>query len=266
MEENKDQYQEYDTTIKDLGGIKDVNLFFKAIELYFSTELSLHDSLVINNDFDIRTVKTRKKTEWALNKTILKFLNKDHEQLLYGIIQPDVPFQDKALALFWQFALNNKLFREISINVFTKIYFSGRASISNDEIIAFIKEQSHKSGSESLQWSEETIYRIATKYLNLMSKLSFVSEGRNKSFIPIRPSLEVQILFLYFTQLFTPQNRDILGSSVLPLCFIAAEDIHNRLKKISTKGYFNMDFNGINLNIELIHGFKGICDVLYHRS
>jgi len=50
----------------------------------------------------------------------------------------------------------------------------------------------------------------------------------------------------------------------LPISFIPYEDIQDRLKKLSLKGLFNMNFNGVALNIELIHSYKGICDVLYN--
>ena len=39
-----------------------------------------------------------------------------------------------------------------------------------------------------------------------------------------------------------------------------------KLKKLSLKDYFNMDFNGVDLNIELTHSYKGICDVLSART
>ena len=47
--------------------------------------------------------------------------------------------------------------------------------------------------------------------------------------------------------------------------FIPSEkDSQDRLKTLSLKGFFNMNANGVALNIELIHSYKGICDVLYN--
>jgi hypothetical protein len=73
------------------------------------------------------------------------------------------------------------------------------------------------------------------------------------------------VLFLYFASLQEPDNRNILKNEMLPLLFIPVEDIQDRLKKLSLKGYIHMTYNGIDLNIELTHSFKEICDVLYHR-
>jgi hypothetical protein len=72
------------------------------------------------------------------------------------------------------------------------------------------------------------------------------------------------VLFLYFAKLFSPRTNNILANELLPISFIPLEDIQERLKKLSLKGYFNMNFNGVALNIELTHSYKGVCDALYN--
>ncbi len=260
---DNDIIQEYNTSMKDIGGVKDINAIFKTIMDYFKDSDSVNKNIITNNEFDTRTVKTRQKIGWAMQKTVLQFINGSHEDLIASIFLPRIPVQDKKYAFFWQIALNNRLFREISLDVFVKNYFTGRAAITNDEIIAFIKEQITGKNISGIKWSEETFYRIATKYLNLMSKLNFVSEGRTKQYNHIRPSAESQALFLYFAGLYAPQSNNILSNRFLPLSFIHEDDIHGRLKKLALKGFFNMNYNGVALNIEFIHDYKGICDVLF---
>ena len=97
-----------------------------------------------------------------------------------------------------------------------------------------------------------------------MSKLGFLSTGRIKSFQNIRPSSEVQIIFLYFAKIYDFNNSDILSNELLPISFIHPDDLKEKLKKLSLKGFFNMNFNGITLNIELIYNYKGVCNVLYN--
>lgn len=169
---------------------------------------------------------------------------------------------DLRFAFFWHLSLTNRLFREISLGVFVKAYYSGRASISQNDIIPFVKEIKNESGNPL--WAEETIYRIATKYLSLLTKLNFVSSGRTKEFKPIRPSSEAQILFIYFSKLFNPRSPDIMSHDFLPISFISPKDMQQKFKKLSLKGFFNMNFNGVALNIELTHSYKGICDALYN--
>jgi len=177
----------------------------------------------------------------------------------------NVLLPEKDLILFWQFALSNRLFREISCKVFIKVYFSGRSILSKDDLIAYLKEFLSQNKRLNLKWSENTINTLSTKYLNLMTKLNFLEGARIKSFRHIRTSAEALVLFLYFARLHDPENSNILKNDMLPLSFVTLEDLRERLKKLSLKGYFNMNFNGFTLNIELTHSFKGICDVLFNR-
>lgn len=254
---------EYNTAIKDIAGVKDYTLIFNIINAHFTEPDSIDSKITEKNQFDLRASKTRTKVNWAINKSILQFINDEHKDLVSKAFQDSVPLQDKRFAFLWHFCLNNRLFREITINVFTKVYFSGRAQISKDDIIAYIKDVPGNDGSGKLGWSEETIYRLATKYLSLMTKFDYVSAGRVKSFNHIRPSQEAMVLFLYFANLFSPKVKNILENELLPASFIVTDDIQVRLKKLSLKGFFDMSFNGVALNVELTHSHKDICDALY---
>ena len=253
----------YDTAINIIGGLKDCSVIFKAIDSHFSESDTFKELVKNRNEFNLRTEKSRTRIEREVKKAFLRFINQEHLDLIKGIFRDRVPLRDKELVLVWQFALNNRLFREITANVFVKTYFSGRAAISKDDIIAYLKEFLSQNEHLQISWSESTINTLSTKYLNLMSKLGFISTGRVKSFKHIRPSSEVQVLFLYFTKLFSPNVSNLLANGLLPISFVSLTDIQERLKKLSLKGFFNMNFTGVALNIELTHSYKGICDVLY---
>lgn len=254
----------YDTAINVIGGLRDLSVIFQALDAHFSQSDSLKDLIHERNEFYISTEKSRARIESEVRKAFLQFKNKDHEDLIRAICSKNIPRQDKELILMWQFALNNRLFREITTNVFVKIYYSGRTVISKDDIIAYLKEFLLQNESLNLKWSEITINTLSTKYLNLMSKLGYLSTGRIKSFKTIQPSSEAQVLFLYFAKLSSLKTSDILTNELIPISFIHPEDILDRLKKLSLKGYFNMNFNGVALNIELTYNYKGVCDVLYN--
>ena len=257
--------REYDTTIKDIAGIKDYSVIFDVIKAYFENEASSDRLVISENIFDIRTEKGRQKVAWAIKNTILSFANEDHKDLLRSLFKATVPVQDRNFILLWQLCINNKLVWDITCNVFIKTYYSGRAAISSDDIIGYLKEELNDPKS-SLQkdWAEETIYRIATKYLSLMTKLGFVSSGRVKTFEPVRISREAQTLFLYFSKVIAPDNSNLYASEILPLLFIQKADLLERLKKLSMKGLFNISLNGVSLKVDLIHPHTEICDVLYH--
>jgi len=254
----------YNTAINVIGGLKDCSVIFKAIDSHFSQFDSLKELINQRNEFNLRTEKSRTRIEREVRKAFLQFRNEEHQALIQGIFTERVPLQDKELVLAWQFALNNRLFREISSRVFVKTYYTGRAGISKDDITAFLKEFPRQNESLEINWSENTINTLSTKYLNLMSKLGFLSPGRVKSFKHIRPSSEAQVLFIYFAKTFSPSAGNILANELLPVSFIPSDDVRYRLKKLSLKGFFNMNFNGVSLNIKLTHSYRGICDVLYN--
>lgn len=266
MEESKklERSNDYDTTINVIGGLRDCHVIFKAIDAHFSESDSIEKLISQRNEFNLRTEKSRERIERAVKQSFLRFENLQHQELIQEIFKDHVPLQDKELVLVWQFALSNRLFREITTGVFIKTYNSGRASISKEDIIAYLKELLSGSSSKQIVWSQSTITTLATKYLNLMTKLELLSSGKVKSFGHIRPSSEAQVLFLYFAKLFSPAVVNILDNKFLPISFIHSEDLVERLKKLSMKGFFNMSFNGVALNIELTHSYKEICNVLYH--
>ena len=263
MNEHSDSLyiNEYNTVIKDIAGVGELSTFYRIISECFSTE-GENEAIILKHLSSIRTERTRKKVAWAVNKSVLHFYNEDHQSLISNIFSGKISVVDKSFVFFWHLSLTNRLFREISVDLFIKIYLSGRVSISQDDIIPYLKEIKDKN--EKPLWADETIYRIATKYLSLMTKLEFVSEGRIKSFKYIRPSIEAQVLFLYLANLYNPVSNNLLINPLLNLSFIEKADLLERLKKISMRDYFHLNYNGVALNIELIHSYKGICDVLYH--
>ena len=256
----------YDTTINVIGGLRDCDIIIKAINSNFSPDDSFEDLVKKRNEFNLRTEKSRDRVGRAIRQGFLQFKGQNHKDLIQCIIESNVSHQDQELILLWQFALNNRLFREISTRVFSKVYFSGRASLSKDDIKAYLKEFLSQNSELGISWSEKTINTLSTKYLNLMTKLDFLNAGRTKSFRYIQPSSESIVLFLYFAKLHEPNINDILKSEILPLSLISQYDIRDKLKELSNHGFFNMSDNGINLNIELIHSYEGICHVLYNRS
>jgi len=255
----------YDTAINIIGGLKDCSVIFHAFSAFFDRNDSLNLMMGERNEFNLRTQRSKSRIELAVVQIFLSFTSPDHESLLQHFFATRAAATDRELVIFWQMALNNRLFREISQNVFARVYFSGRVSINKDDIIAWLKEFLSQNKNLNLKWSEKTIETLATKYLNLMTKLSLLEGARNKLFKHIRLSAEALVLFLYFARLHQPFENNLLENKFLALCFVSKEDLKDRLKKLSLKGYFNMTFNGTALNIELVHSYKGICDALYNR-
>ena len=164
-------FNEYNTVIKDIAGLKDYSLIFNILEAYFDEPDSTDTLINDENEFDIRTIKTRTKVNWAINKSILQFVSEDHRDLASKVFQSRIPQQDKKFAFLWHFCLNNRLFRDITINVFIKVYFSGRAQISKEDIIAYIKDISNKN-QKALDKAAKTNVIHKNKAARLKSRLS----------------------------------------------------------------------------------------------
>ncbi len=263
---NQMKTTDYDTTINVIGGLKDCHLIYKAIESHFDNDDNITGLISERNEFNLRTERSRERVERAVKSSFLQFINQDHCDLIHSIFMGNIPLPEKELILFWQFALSNRLFREISLRVYIKTYLTGRMNFPKDDIIAYLKDFLSQNKKLNLKWSESTINTLSTKYLNLMTKLNFLEGARKKSFKHIKISTELLVIFLYFAKLYEPDNNNILANGILPLSLVAREDILPRFKKLSLKGLFNMNFNGVELNIELTHSYKGICGVLYNRS
>jgi hypothetical protein len=254
----------YNTDLNVIGSLQDYHVIQKSLESFFSGTDSVNKLIHQRNEFNLRTDKSRKRIEAAINNSFLLFKNQNHIDLMQEIFAKNcVRVMQKELILFWQFAMCNRLFFDLSVNVFMKNYFSGKVGLSKDELIGYLKEFLMKNNRLNLKWSEITIATLATKYLSFMTKLGFLTGARTKTFQHIKISGESLVLLLYCAQIAEPENKNILTNKMLPLSFVTLDDVQGRLKKLSIKGYFNMNFNGVALNIELVHSYKGICDVLY---
>jgi len=130
----------YNTDINIIGSIPDYELIYKAIELFSTKNDELENLIVVDNQFDFRTEKSRKRFLSAVYSAFLNFNSSNHKELLIQLFNTNLSLQSKQMILFWQFSFTNKLFYEITKNVFIKSYFSGRVSLPKDDVVAFIKE------------------------------------------------------------------------------------------------------------------------------
>lgn len=260
---NPKQISDYNTAINVLGGLHDLSVIEEAFHYVFEHE-EISKSRLPKDLFGSRTEKSYKRFDSVIRNTILLFSNREHKLLLKSVFSKGIPLQDRNMVLFWQLALNNRLFREITEEVFIPVYWSGRASLPRDEILSYLKELKYQNPDLTNKWSDYTTEIIATKYLKLMSKIGLVEDDQKKSFTSFSISTEAIITFLYFSRIADPTQNNLLKNSFITLSMIPKEDLIARLKKLSMKGYFEMDYNGVNLNLNLNHSEEELGHVLYH--
>ena len=89
------ELQKYDTTINVIGSIKDCDPIFKTIESYFDVESAS------DNEFDLRTEKSRTRIERGVEVAFLQFRNQDHQDLIQSVFASDLTLQTKEVILFF---------------------------------------------------------------------------------------------------------------------------------------------------------------------
>lgn len=247
----------YDTNINVIGSIKDCNVIFKTIEAYFNESDSVNDLIISRNELNLRTEKSRLRITHAINSSFLFFLDNNHKNFLKKVFLNISMIEAKYLVLFWQFAIVNRLFFDITSNVFIKTYFSGRATLPKDDITAYIKDSIKNNLFGNVNWSENTINIISTKYLNFMTKIGLLEGNRNKTFKYINLSSQSFILFLYFSKIYEPNCLNLLDNNFLPFSFVSKDKIIEKVKYLAQKGMVSMSFNGVVLKVELNVDYKG---------
>jgi hypothetical protein len=253
----------YNSDINIIGSIPDYQLIIKAIELYVSGKEAMEDAIIKHNEFDFKTENARKRFLAAVTSAFLNFQNEEHEALITILFAHTMSLETKQLILFWQFSLSNRLFFEISRDVFVKSYFSGRVSFPKEDIVAYMKDLIAKTPELRDKFTEKTIDAIASKYLTVLKKLDLVEGRQKKMFKHIQVSNDALLVFMHLLKAIDPSGADVLQNKYLPLSMLTVESFTERAKQLAKKDLINMSFNGVALKLETIHTNKGIADVLF---
>ena len=256
----------YNTDINIIGSIPDYHLIYKALPLLLSDPKELENILVINNEFDFRTEKSRKRFLSVLNSAFVS-KNKTIDELasvLMLYFKNDENAQ--ALLLFWLFNTNNKLFFELNRDVFLKYYFQGRAELPKEAVIAYIKDLINRVDDLKGKWSEITIDTIASKYLTILKKLKLLEGNQKKKFTLIRVSDELLAVFIHLIDLLENRKGNFLEDDFLGFTFISKDNILDRLKRIGKKDWVKLNFNGVALQVEPVFNNNNIIDGIFRRT
>jgi hypothetical protein len=254
----------YNSDVNIIGGIPDYQLIVKAVKLYAVGRDAMEDSIIGQNEFNFKTENARKRFLSAVTSSFLNFKNKEHENLITTLFSHNISLETQQLILFWQFAFSNRLFFEISRDVFIKNYFSGRVTFAKEDIVAYIKDLSSTTPKLKDKFTDTTINTIASKYLTVLKKLDLIDGKQKKTFKHIQVSNEALVIFLHLLKTIDTDATDILTSKYVTLSLISKENFTERVKQLAKKEFFNMSFNGVALKVEIIDTNKGIADVLFN--
>lgn len=250
----------YNTTINIIAGIPDFNLIFDIIQKYangIQEEKNERD----NNHYGIRTNRAKKRFIQAINNVFINFRTENHKLIFYQLFSKPNLYHLKKIALFFQCAINNQLFYDLTTHVFLKLYNEGRIRIGRSDFISYLYEQKEKN-NEIKNWSDSTIELIASKYLTFLKKNDFLKGRAIKEFTHIYFDDATIIYIVYFISSLENHSSDFLNNPYAPLLMMSNNKMIERLKKISLKNFFTITTLGYNLKIELKYKYEEIVDVI----
>ena len=256
----------YNTDINIVGSIPDYHLIYKALPLLIAKDDQLIKLLVKDNEFNLRTEKSRKRFLSVLNSAFINENTAINEFVGEILGSKDLDDKSKALFLFWVFSINNELFRELNNKLFLKYYYQGRAEFPAKDVEAYLKDLINRTEELQGRWSEKTISTIASKYLTILKKLNLLEGTQKKSFCFIRVSDELMVCLVHIYTLMNNQGANFLDHEFSQWMFISKDSILERLKKIGKKDWIKMNYTGSTLRVESGFNNNNIIDGIFRRS
>lgn len=250
-----------------IASIPDFELLFKALSLAANDDYKhdLNDLIIRDNAFTLRTEYSKVRFVTVAKTSFLKFVNDDHKILITSLFKSEELASVKQWVLYWQLAINNRLFFLITKDVFLKLYFNGRAGIPKDELLAYM---SYLAGSypEIKSWSASTHERIASKYLTFMKRIGLLEGSQKKVFRYVYIDTLSFVYFIYLIKAVYPDIHNVFDAPLFEFCLMNRDTLLDKARQIKLMEFYNVTTDGTKLLIEPKVKFENIVDVLSNRS
>lgn len=238
-------------------GLSDFRLAVFLLQKSLRTESEEHSDQVTSG---IKTQKSFKRYEKAIQTTLIHFCNSSVEALIRSVLVSDRNAQEISCVLFWNASFNNELLDYMNRNVYFPALYSGRAAIKADESLACLQELKHTE--PALQnWSDDTIRTTARKYLSLLKKFDLMQGGVKKTISNPVINDHLLILFLYWLAAVEP-NANLLESRWLPYAFMEKELFVQLVMQKKFMKFWNVTYSGDKLRLEPILKYEELYDEL----
>ncbi|MFA4851026.1 MAG: BrxA family protein [Bacteroidales bacterium] len=241
------------TDINILGGMPDMNL----IRLFLNSSKAELDREGGQQSYTaIKTDKSVKRFEKAINNTLLRFRNAKSELLVRSILDAESIAPDSLIMLFWNASFNNELLHYLNDNVYFPAYYSGRITVKMDEVSACLMEL--KLSEPALQkWSDYTIEKVSSKYLTLLKKFGLMEGSQNKTIL--HPYLDDKMLMLFTYWIKAIETKaNLLESHWLHYCFSEKKVFVERIMQKKFSRFIQLNYSGDSLKIEPIIPYENI--------
>ena len=239
----KNSNSKYDSGVHIMGSVPNYNVMLDYISDTYGITVGSTGA------FEFRTEKSLRRFIAAIESCILKFNNETHKSMFFdALANKDFSTQERLVVLFWQLTYSNRLFSRITAEVFMKAVYSGRITITAEEVTSFLRYIKETEKGE-LDWSEDTIKISGSKYLTIMKKLG-LADGAIKKTI-VHPVI-TNNLFVYFIRFIQTVSDDkTLHNPYMLFSFSEEPNIISRLKKIENIQYWDISQIGNEITIDL---------------
>ena len=240
------------TDINILGGLQDLSL----ITHFLIEKSTIGNSNDHTTNTALKTEKSYKRFERAINGSLLKFKSTEIKDLVEPILLVEAISQGSLLMLFWNASVNNDLLNYLNTNVFFPAFYSGRLIIKTDEVVACIKELRETEGVIK-KWSAKTIHTVSYKFLALLKKFNLLTGETNKKILHPYLDDRMLILFIYWLRA-VETTTNLMESDWLKYSFNERSFFIERIMQKKFSDYFQFSYTGDNLRIETLIPYKDI--------
>lgn len=259
--------QPYNSDLNFVGSIPNYDLLYLALSKINSTDRlkEIEEILVKRNLFDFRTEQARGRFFRMIKSTIYNTYTEEQSELLASVFDENCSFQNKNILLLWQLCLANRLFYDITVNVYLKNYYTGRSHLSSRDVedyLLHLKETDSTIGG----WSLKTITPVASKYLTILKKLGLLDGAIKKQILPVAIDNDTMVLFVYLIKSINTNNINFFDSEYFQLSLMSKETFLSFAKKVSNMNYWDMTFDGSALKFNLKYQPKSITNALFDRT
>lgn len=229
--------------------IGDPSILVRTLELYGDLQdiKQLRDQFVESNPFHYSTKASRKRHFTSIKNLLLKTFTNSHGKLLLEVAESGLNRNFYKLVLYLQVGLNSKLFRDITLEVFSEKKRQGALKITKHSIDNYLLENVPKVK----EWSESTVERLGTRYLSLMYMFGFIEGDERQKIAIYSPSSRQLAYAVYLDHCITDNPFINYEGPVFQLLFLNNyESFVNRLKDLSLDGFFDLEIAGGDIKVK----------------
>lgn len=242
------------TDINILGGMPDYNL----IRIYIAGEAKDMSSSEVQYQYTtIKTEKAFKRFQKAIDKSVNSFKTDNLKTMIQVLCNSQEIDDTLLLVFFWNISLNNELFAYLNEKVYFPVLYSGRTTITAEEVEACLKEL--KENEVDLQkWADSTINVTASKYLTFLKKLGLL-EGTIKKRMVYKNLTEKQFVIFLYWLMQAEETTNVGDSKWQKYGFMDKELFIERCLQHKYSKYINVNYNGEILRVEPILSYGEVC-------